>query len=380
MTADAKLAAHLIAVVGDLPHSVSAFDAVRDESGRIVDFTWTYANAASAAITGYSNTDLVGHSLLEVLPDHGPSGMLDVYAAVVDTGEPHVNPTLWYEDAWGDGQRVRRCFDIRATKVGDGFVVVTREVTDAMRAVELQAEALEHEQQMNERLRELDAAKSALMAAVAHDFRTPLTAMVGYGWILDNAWEELSEEERREMLLQVIASGNELERRITTVLDRVRIDTGTLTIELEACALQTEVDGALQRMETLLQSHTIERAIPDGLAVEADAIALARVLENLISNAVKYSPRGSVVTIAAEVDGDEVIVSVLDEGEGIDPEEAKAVFEPFYRTERGRAAASGSGVGLASARSMLELMRGRIWCAAREPRGTAFRFALPLSR
>jgi diguanylate cyclase (GGDEF)-like protein/PAS domain S-box-containing protein len=118
------------ASIEHLQEALSVFTAIRDETGAITDFRWEFANVAASSITGYAPADLEGRTLMEVLPDHGPSGMLDVYRAVVETGEPYVDPSLSYEDVWGDGRRVRRVFDVRATKLDDGFVVVTREVTE----------------------------------------------------------------------------------------------------------------------------------------------------------------------------------------------------------------------------------------------------------
>ena len=117
------------ASVNNLHESLSVFSASRDGSGAIVDFRWEFANAASSAITGFSSEALVGRLLLETLPEQGPSGMIDIYRKVVETGEAWAEPSLWYEDVWGNGTRARHCFDVRATKLQDGFVVVTREVT-----------------------------------------------------------------------------------------------------------------------------------------------------------------------------------------------------------------------------------------------------------
>ncbi len=117
------------ASVNNLNESLSVFSAVRDGTGAIVDFRWEFANAASSAITGFSSEALAGRLLLETLPGQGPSGMIETYAKVVDTGEAWAEPSLWYEDVWGDGNRSRHCFDVRATKLQDGFVVVTRDVT-----------------------------------------------------------------------------------------------------------------------------------------------------------------------------------------------------------------------------------------------------------
>jgi PAS domain-containing protein len=123
-------------MVEHLPDAVSVFEAVRLE-GAIVDFRCAYANAAAALMAGRSVDDLRGASLLGVLPEHGPGAMFDTYVGVVETGEPFVAETLWSEDLWG-GRRPadRRSFHVRATKAGDGLVVVTRDVTNVRESAE----------------------------------------------------------------------------------------------------------------------------------------------------------------------------------------------------------------------------------------------------
>lgn len=116
--------------VDQLPDAVSVFEAVRDDDGRIVDFTWVYANDDNVALTGFKLDQLIGRRLLEVFPEHEAMGQIEVYARVVETGEPWMRPAIWYEDVWGDGVRRRRAFDVRAGKVGDGYVVIARDVTD----------------------------------------------------------------------------------------------------------------------------------------------------------------------------------------------------------------------------------------------------------
>lgn len=123
--------------VEHLPDSVSVFEAIRDDAGTIVDFRWVYANPASATLTGHSVETLQRSTLLKLLPEHAGSGVFATYVEVVDTGEPFLQETLWYEDVWGDGEAPRRrAFDVGATKVGDGFVVVTREVTGVRQSAE----------------------------------------------------------------------------------------------------------------------------------------------------------------------------------------------------------------------------------------------------
>jgi signal transduction histidine kinase len=104
---------------------------------------------------------------------------------------------------------------------------------------------------------------------------------------------------------------------------------------------------------------------------------LARVLENLLSNAAKYSPPESRIGVRAERDGDEVIISVTDEGPGVSEEDAQRIFDQFQRLESARQLAHGNGVGLSAVRQLVGLMHGRVWVDSVLGRGSAFRFTLP---
>ncbi len=116
------------AAVEAMPDAVSMFEPVRDALGWITDFRWTFANDAAARMVGRS--DLVGATLLDILPNHGPSGLLDVYRLVMETGEAFAERTVWYEDIWADGRCRRRAFDMRALSARGTLVLVTRDVTD----------------------------------------------------------------------------------------------------------------------------------------------------------------------------------------------------------------------------------------------------------
>ncbi len=116
--------------VEHLQDALSVFTAIRDESGAVVDFRWDYANVQACATTGRDADELVGRTLLEVLPALAPAGVLEAYKHVVDTGETWTATTLWIEEHWGSRGWARRAFDVRATRLHDGVVVVWRDVTE----------------------------------------------------------------------------------------------------------------------------------------------------------------------------------------------------------------------------------------------------------
>lgn len=152
--------------VEHLHDALSVFSSVRDESGAVVDFRWEFANRQACETTGYTCEELLGHRLLEVLPEHGPSGLFDAYRRVVLTGEPWMEPTLWHEETWGDGVRARRAFDVRATRLSDGLVVVSRDVTVERERDEREANELAALAEANAEIRRLNELGDLLQSCV----------------------------------------------------------------------------------------------------------------------------------------------------------------------------------------------------------------------
>jgi diguanylate cyclase (GGDEF)-like protein/PAS domain S-box-containing protein len=115
--------------IENLDEALSVLTAIRDETGFIVDFRWEFRNAAAIDLTGIADRDLAGRTLMAVLPEHHSNGMLAAYRNIVETGETYIERALWMERVWGHGRHARRAFDIRGTKLDDGIVVISRDVT-----------------------------------------------------------------------------------------------------------------------------------------------------------------------------------------------------------------------------------------------------------
>ncbi len=161
--------------------------AIRAPDGGVVDFVYDYANGAACASNRLAREDLVGHRLLEILPEHGPSGLLEAYARVVDTGQPLVLDDLAYTDAWG-GETMARVFDVRANRVGDGLAYTWRDVTERRRAERRRAEELE--QRVRERTSELEAAREHAFAVAG--FSTSALEATSRGQVGDLALEAVA--------------------------------------------------------------------------------------------------------------------------------------------------------------------------------------------
>jgi signal transduction histidine kinase len=171
--------------------------------------------------------------------------------------------------------------------------------------------------------------------------------------------------------------GKRLQRLVQSLLDTSRIERGQLTTELEADNLTDLIRDTLERSEAYA-THTIDAEIENGLVGELDSARIQQVLENLLENARKYSPRGSTVHVRAWAEGNELRFSVSDDGVGIPPEDHPKVFERYYRTEATEnGAAPGIGLGLYICKQIVELHEGRIWVDSAPGIGTTFNVALP---
>jgi two-component system sensor histidine kinase KdpD len=220
-----------------------------------------------------------------------------------------------------------------------------------------------------------EAARTAILHAVSHDLRSPLTAIITAGDGLGR--DDLSADERAELLSVVQGEGRRLSRLVGDLLDLSRIQAGAVDPRPDWCDLRDVVTGAAEQVRLAHGDHPIQIELPDDLPlVRADSVQLERVFANLIDNAVKFSPDGEPVTISGAVAPGGVTVRVRDRGQGIPPGRREHIFEPFFR---GRQGPSGSGLGLAISRGFVEANGGRIALQTRRGQGTAFAVTFPLA-
>jgi two-component system sensor histidine kinase KdpD len=235
------------------------------------------------------------------------------------------------------------------------------------------------------RLRALDAEvfrrtselRSALLDAVSHDLRTPLSSIIGSAGSLLQSDVQWTAAERREFLETIEHEADRLNRIVANLLDLSRVQTGTLVPARDWHDPSLVLHESMHRLATITKDHRLEVDIPDDLPpVFLDPVEVDQVLANLVENAVKYSPAGTVIRVAAVVENGELRVSVEDGGPGVPDEAMPRLFEPFYRAPTTRAG-SGSGVGLAVARGLVEAHGGVIEARNVNGRGARFSFSIP---
>ncbi len=224
---------------------------------------------------------------------------------------------------------------------------------------------------------ESERLRNSLLAALSHDLRTPLTALVGLAESLELTAPKLSTAQ-----LEISEAIQDEARRMSTLvsnlLDMARIESGQVTLNLQWQPLEEVVGAALDAARSMLQRHNVEVRIPRDLPlVKIDAVLIERVLVNLLENVSKYTPAGSTVTLSAEVIGDRLSVSVSDNGPGLPAGQEEAVFQKFTRGER-EPATPGVGLGLSICRAIIESHQGKIVAAQRPGGGATFTFTLPI--
>jgi two-component system, OmpR family, sensor histidine kinase KdpD len=238
--------------------------------------------------------------------------------------------------------------------------------------VAVERERVAEREAETEAARRAEIARTAILHAISHDLRSPLTAITTAGSALRAA--TVTDAERSELIEVIESEGARLAKLVDDLLDLSKIQAGAVSPQADWCDLHDAVASAAAHLRT---DHAIEFALPADLPlVRADAAQLERVFSNLIENAVKFSPPGSPVRISAGVGSGRVTVRVTDRGRGIPSQHRSRVFEPFFRG-RGESG-SGSGLGLAICRGFVEANGGQIILQAGGDRGTSFAVSFPV--
>jgi two-component system sensor histidine kinase KdpD len=229
-----------------------------------------------------------------------------------------------------------------------------------------------------EAARQSESLKSALLDALAHDLKTPLTSIKG---ALTHLLGKQHDAEEDELLTLANEETDRLNQLVGEVIEMSRIDAGKLHPERRAEAVDKIVAAAIKEVEVQLGDRPVNVEIPAELApADADFEFIVQVVKQLLDNALRYSPPGSPVTISAEQRSEKIVVSVIDRGAGIEEQEQSRIFEKFYRGREWRDQVSGTGLGLSIARGIIEAHGGKIWVASQPGSGSVFSFSLPICK
>jgi len=341
----ARGAAEFRAMFDGFPEAVGVLWALRDAEGRIADFTFGYGNPSILRAFRLPAATHERYTLLEALPQMRGSHAFEAYVRVCDSGEPWVHEVT-YDTPFGDGYMLGT-FVQRSAKLGDGLVNVLTDVTDQRR---------------------MEAELNSYADVVAHDLSEPVAAITLLVGLLER---RSGEPPPPEVLGQLRTSAERARELIDSILVYARageLRTERVSLGGLVAAVAEDLRASLEGAGATLQISEL----PD---VEGDPRQLRRVLQNLVGNAVKFRGKAAPrIGLSALRDNREWVVTVRDNGVGVDPDQASRIFGMFSRANY---EADGIGIGLAVSRRIVEAHGGRIWVEPADGGGSAFRFTLP---
>ena len=356
----------------------SSDDAITSADLNGVFTSW---NKGAEQMFGYTAKEMIGRSAEILVPEGDrlkPSARI---ATVVEVGEGRYEVSRRRKD----GTLIDIALTMSAVRNSAGEIVgvaaISQDITDRKR-VEHEREDFTRELELrNERLQELDRLKDEFVALVSHELRTPLTSIRGYlELVIDGEAGDVTEEQR-EFLGIVQRNANRLLALVGDLLFLAQIEAGKLSLEMGAIDLAAIAAESVETARPLAEDKDITLTLATGRLqpFAGDRTRLAQLLDNLISNAIKFTPEGGRVDVRTSSARGNAILEVRDTGMGIPAEEQEYVFERFFRTSRAtEEAIQGTGLGLAISKAIVHAHGGRITLASSDGEGATFRVSIPI--
>lgn len=228
----------------------------------------------------------------------------------------------------------------------------------------------------SEATKESERLRTLILDSITHELRTPLTSIKGAASTL-LAVESMQEEDRRELLTIVDEEADRLNRLVSQAVEMAQIEAQEIHMKFAPTSINTIVEDAQAKCGTVASTHELVIQLPSLPMVVADAEMIGKVLCNLLENAAKYSRPKSKIVVTAEEQDDYVLTSVADHGIGIDAAEQGLIFDRLYRSRTQNTATSGTGMGLAISRAIVDSHQGSLVVTSQVAHGSVFTFSLP---
>ncbi len=354
------------------------------------DYRFVYANPSLVEMSGGALEDLLGTPFIE----HVAEEERDKLALYYESRLRGIVSDSRYETVFlaRDGRRVHA--EVSSAVIPfrgrPADLVIIRDINERKKAeAEIRAlnESLERRVEertreladANERLIELDRLKSLFLASMSHELRTPLNSILGFTGLLLMGMSGALNEEQARQLNMVHSSAQHLLELINEVLDISKIESGRVDLDVSRFSLAELAGEAVEAVKPLARAKGLALAalLPAAAELESDRRRVKQVLMNLLGNAVKFSDRGEIL-LRVEAVGDEILVSVADQGPGIRPEDMAKLFNPFGQIDMSSTKThEGTGLGLYLCKKILGLLGGSIEARSEYGRGSMFTFRLP---
>ena len=346
------------------------------------DAAWTYISPKVESILGFSPEEWTGQADLwreRILPEdreqalnaelrilNGESRMQCEYRIIGKNGR-----VIWIHE------------EAEALQDDSGQPVylqgVMYDVTEQKNAEAQLVKALDAEKEAASRLRALHEMQNSFLQAVSHDLRTPLTSILGCALTLESGFDQgkISREDEYDLVGRIASNSRKLHRLLTNLLDLDRMSRGIVAPNRDDVDVTQIIESVLAESST--DTHPIELLSTDPVHARIDAAQVERIVENLVANAIRYTPAGTPIWVRATGDDTSVTIVVDDAGPGIPIELRESIFEPFRQGNEIVSHNPGVGIGLSLVTRFAELHGGRAWVEERAGGGASFRVFLPFA-
>ena len=267
-------------------------------------------------------------------------------------------------------------YDSNASVVGQIFTFI--DVTVQKQQEETIKQQYEREKELTQRLKEELHSKVEFTRALVHELKTPLTPIMASSLLL---LEEANSDVIHTIAENISRGAKTLSDRIEELLDLAKGELGILQLEYKEVDIVLIINALASEYESLAsnQGVSIITDVPSSLpSTQADLFRIEQVIQNFISNALKWTPQGGKISLRAKAKDDNLMVEVEDTGAGIAEDKKKDIFQAYYRTEDDRPKYSGLGLSLAISKKIIELHGGKIWVESEEGKGSTFSFSIPI--
>jgi PAS domain S-box-containing protein len=341
------------------------------------DWTMEFLSDAIEELSGYPSSDFIGNRVRSFASIIHPDDEVEMERRIWDAVDAGRMYAIEYRIVRADGatrwvlERGQGVLGASGAFHLDGTILDITERREGELALVAQ----------NERLEELDRMKDEFIALVSHELRTPLTSIRGYlDLLLEGEVGEVTEEQQNALRV-VDRNAERLTRLVGDLLFVAEVEAGKLELERRTTDLTAVVRDAVESARPTAESKSVALTIvvDEVPTLQGDPVRLAQLLDNLVSNAIKFTPEGGQVGVRTYVEDGSVSLEVTDTGMGISAEDQRRLFERFFRTQKATAEAiQGTGLGLAISKAIVEAHGGTLAVASKEGHGTTVRAAFPL--
>jgi PAS domain S-box-containing protein len=327
-----------------------------------------YANPQFQKLTGYSEKELLGKDLLSLVAIEDSDAVKSSTVFTLQEQNPY---PCEYRILNKNGQ-IKWVLQTVSPIHYQGREAILGNLMDITERKYLERKVIEYE--------ELSKMKSDLLATVSHELRTPLATIKGYSTMMIDYFSKLTSHEKRDYLKSIDHSTDRLAILVDNLLDTSRMEAGLLKLEKAPTSISKLIRGAVTEARIRDNKHRIVTTLSKKLPkLNIDTKRIRQVLDNLIDNAIKYSPKGTEVAISTRQVNQEFLFSIADQGSGIPAEELTNIFDRMYRIEqRLSSGVEGMGLGLYICRRLVEAHGGRIWVESQLGKGSTAYFTLPI--